>query len=150
MSSIPSLNPALSNLLQTLSNVNSPVLSSPTAVSALESASPGDIVQLSMAATQLENVDILFGVASGSSGNSSSDLNSLLANLEPSLTGSSSSSAVPVSSTNSQSSSASSPIGSASDQIANYQAALQAEEIGALLGPSSTGSASNSLLDAIG
>jgi len=62
-----SLNPGVADLLQTLSNVNSPILNSQTAVKALESAPPSDIVQLSAEATQLEGVDALFGISSPSS-----------------------------------------------------------------------------------
>jgi hypothetical protein len=68
MSSVSSsINPGVADLLQTLSNVNSPVLNSPAAVSALEKAPPADIVQLSAEATQLANIDTLFGVSSPSS-----------------------------------------------------------------------------------
>jgi len=62
-----SLNPGVANLLQTLSNVNSPVLNSQAAVSALDKAPAADIVQLSEEATQLANVDALFGISSPSS-----------------------------------------------------------------------------------
>jgi len=60
MGSVSSANPGLTDLLQTLSGI-SPVLSSPSVTSALEKASPADIVQLSTAATELESVDALFG-----------------------------------------------------------------------------------------
>ena len=59
-----SLNPGVADLLQTLTNVNSPVASSPAVVSALEKAPASDIVQLSAEATQLESVDALFGISS--------------------------------------------------------------------------------------
>jgi hypothetical protein len=59
--SISSVNPGTAELLQTLSNLGSPVMSSPAMVSALESAPPGDIVQLSMATTQMEGMDAMFG-----------------------------------------------------------------------------------------
>ena len=59
-----SLNPGVADLLQSLTNVNSPVASSPTLVSALEKAPASDIVQLSAEATQLESVDALFGISS--------------------------------------------------------------------------------------
>ena len=61
-----SLNPGVADLLQSLTNVNSPVASSPTLVSALEKAPASDIVQLSAEATQLESVDALFGTSSPS------------------------------------------------------------------------------------
>ena len=54
-------NPALENLLQTLTSAGSPLSSSPSVVSALENAPPADIVQLSVAATQLQGVDMIFG-----------------------------------------------------------------------------------------
>jgi hypothetical protein len=66
-------NQGVADLLQTLSNVNSPILNSPAAVKALESAPPSDIVQLSREATQLEGVDTLFGISSPSSSSSSVD-----------------------------------------------------------------------------
>lgn len=62
-----SINPGVADLLQTLSNVNSPVLNSPAAVSALEKAPSADIVQLSEEATQLAGVDALFGISTPSS-----------------------------------------------------------------------------------
>ncbi len=57
-----SLNPGLADLFQTLSNIDSPLLPSPAVTSALENASPTDIVQLSLAADQLQNVDAMFGM----------------------------------------------------------------------------------------
>ena len=64
-----SLNPGVADLLQTLANVNSPVLSSPAVVSALEKAPASDIVQLSAEATQLQNMDALFGLSAASNSN---------------------------------------------------------------------------------
>ncbi len=67
MGSIPSVNPGVSDLLQTLSSAESAsgssVLSSSAVQSALETASPGDIVQLSARALQLQEADGLFGSA---------------------------------------------------------------------------------------
>jgi len=81
MGSVSSTNPGLTNLLQTLSNLNSPVLSSPAVTSALKKASPVDIVQLSVAANQLQSVDAMFGLSNGAPGSGSSNysLTSLLA-----------------------------------------------------------------------
>jgi hypothetical protein len=63
MSSVSSsLNPGVADLLQTLTNVNSPVMNSKAVVSALEKAPASDIVQLSEEATQLQGVDALFGL----------------------------------------------------------------------------------------
>jgi hypothetical protein len=67
MGSIPSVNPGVSDLLQTLSSAESAsgstLLSSPAVQSALQNASPGDIVQLSARALQLQEADGLFGSA---------------------------------------------------------------------------------------
>jgi len=89
MGSVSSTNPGLTNLLQTLSNLNSPVLSSPAVTSALKKASPVDIVQLSVAANQLQSVDAMFGLSNGAPGSGSSNysLTSLLAPLEAGVTG---------------------------------------------------------------
>ncbi|HYW46397.1 MAG TPA: hypothetical protein VE959_26250 [Bryobacteraceae bacterium] len=129
MSSVSSVNPALANLLQTLSNIGSPVLSSTAVVSALEKAPAGDIVQLSTAAMQLENVDAMFGI----SDSSSTDTSSSLMNLPNLPSGSSTDSTA-----------------SATDQLANYQATLQAAETQGLLGTGSTASQPSSLFDVTG
>src|SRR5271157_3958033 len=111
MGSVSSANPGLQNLLQTLSNLNSPVLSSPVVTSALETAPPADIVQLSMAATQLEGVDAMFGISNGPTANT----NSTLANLENLLTGSGGAAANP------QLLSAATSNAASADQLATYQ-----------------------------
>ena len=68
MSSVSSvLNPAVANLLQTLTKVKSPVLHSQAAVSALKKAPPSDIVQLSVAAARLQSMNTLFGIPSPAS-----------------------------------------------------------------------------------
>jgi hypothetical protein len=77
MSSVSSVNPGVANLLRTLSNIDSPLLSSPAAVSALENAPPGDIVKLSAAATQLEGVDAMFGIADATAASTAGSLASL-------------------------------------------------------------------------
>jgi len=135
MGSVSSVNPGLAGLLQTLTNLDSPVMTSPTVVSALEKASPTDIVQLSTAAAQLEDVDAIFGISSGSNTNTSDPL----ASLERLLNGSGTS---PVPSA----SSAASP----ADQIASYQASLQSEETQALFGTGAISSLSDSLFNVIG
>lgn len=65
MSSVASVNPAVSNLIQTLSGGGSTplssALSSQAVQTALEKASPADIVALSNQALQLEQVNGLFG-----------------------------------------------------------------------------------------
>ncbi len=134
MGSISSVNPGITNLLQTLSNVESPVLSSPSVLSALQKASPSDVVQLSTAALQLENVDAMFGMPDAAN-SSTTDLTSLLTSLEAPQT------TTPPSLTSSTASPA--------DQAASYQAALQQSEAQTLFGLGPT-SASNSPLNILG
>jgi hypothetical protein len=68
MGSVSSTSSNLSNLLQTLDN-SSPELSSllatPQMQTALEKASPGDLVQLSDQAMQLQQVGLMFGSLDG-------------------------------------------------------------------------------------
>lgn len=142
MGSISSANPGLTNLLQTLSNVGSPLLSSPSVVSALQKASPSDVAQLSTAALQLQNVDAMFGVSNQSSSSSTSALNSLLASLEAAPT----STPAP---TDTQVPSATTSTVSPADQAASYQASLQQSEAQTLLGLGSTAT-SGSLFDMLG
>jgi hypothetical protein len=139
MGSVSSANPGLQNLLQTLSNLNSPVLSSPAVTSALQTASPADIVQLSEAATQLEGVDAMFGIANGSG------TSSVFANLEDLATGSTGATSTATATTASGQATASS-----AEQLATYQTAMQAEETQALFGTGTTSGLSNSLLDLSG
>jgi hypothetical protein len=140
MSSISSTNPGISNLLQTLSNINSPVLSSPSVLSALQKASPSDVVKLSTAALQLENVNALFGVSNQSSSSSTSALNSLLASLEAPPTPAAANTTAPT---------AASSTASPAEQAASYQASVQQSETQVLLGLGPTG-ASGSLFDMLG
>jgi hypothetical protein len=135
------MNLGVSNLLQMLSNLNSPVLSSPAVASALEDAPSSDIVQLSSEATQLEGVEAMFGIQPGSD-DSSGSLTSMLANLESSLTGS-----APSSTGTSSTPDLSTAAGVA--QLAGYQAAMQSEEALALLGYG-TGNTSSTLFDLSG
>ena len=60
------LYPGVADLLQTLTNVNSPVMSSQNVVQALEKAPTPDIVKLSMEATQLQGIDTMFGISTTS------------------------------------------------------------------------------------
>jgi hypothetical protein len=144
-----SINPGVSNLLQTLSNFNSPVLSSPAVVSALEKASPSDIVQLSAEATQLEGVDAMFGIGAAGSSDSGTDLSSALASLEdPTTASGNSTTSAPSSSTSS--STAASLTTSLAAQLANYQAAVQSDETQALLGGGTNSSLTGSLFDLSG
>ena len=123
MGSVSSLNPGVADLLQTLSNVNSPVLSSPATASALENAPTSDIVQLSQSAVQLENVDMLFGIPSSAAAGPSATLSSLLANVE-----------APSASTVPDPSSTTSSASTEAGQLASYQAALQSAETQTLFG----------------
>lgn len=136
MGSISSPNPGVTNLLQTLSSIDSPLLSSPSVVSALQNASPADVVQLSTAASQLENVGLLFGQPDGSSDSSNStDLTNLFASLEdPTAQSTATASGSTVNSL---------------DQAASDQSTLQTSELGTLLGTEPT-DFSNSLFDLLG
>lgn len=77
MSSVSATSTSISDLMQTFSNVATPalasLLSSSQVQSALASAPPADIVQLSDQATQLQEVDSLFG-GSDTTETQSSDL----------------------------------------------------------------------------
>jgi hypothetical protein len=69
MGSVASTNSGLSDLLQILSNDNSPLLStlsSPAVEAALEKAPPSDIAQISKEAQQLQIADAIFGDAGSS------------------------------------------------------------------------------------
>jgi hypothetical protein len=68
MGSVSSTSSGLSNLLQNLITESpqlSSILSMPNVQSALENASPGDVVELSDQALQLQQVGVLFGSADG-------------------------------------------------------------------------------------
>jgi hypothetical protein len=143
MGSVSTINPGIASLLQTLSNV-SPALSSPAVQSALENASPADVVQLSEAATQLESVDAMFGVPAN--GSSSAPLN-----LEDLLSGSTgAATASPETASNALLSSSAVSTASPSDQLANYQTALQAQVTQGLFGAGGTSTPSNSLFNVVG
>lgn len=131
MSSVSSVNPGVADLLQTLSSINSPVLSSQPVVSALKSAPTSDIVQMSMEATQLQGIDAMFGI--------SASPNTNMTNLFASLEGASTSPADATAST-------SPPAG----QLANYQSALQAELTQGLFGTTGTTSLTGSLFNLTG
>src|ERR1700733_14088440 len=63
---IASTNNGLADLLQTLTNENSPLLptlSSPAVEAALEKAPATDIVEISAQAVQLQDADALFGIS---------------------------------------------------------------------------------------
>jgi hypothetical protein len=120
MGSVSSPNAGLSNLLQTLTNENSPLastFSSPAVEAALEKAPPSDIVQLSTQALQLQVTDALFGGAD-TSATSSDSLFSELAAINSSATTGTSTSTTP----------------SLADQLAAYQGSSQLQETQSLLG----------------
>jgi hypothetical protein len=141
-----SINPGLANLLQNLSNVGSPLLSSPNAMAALQKASPRDIVELSAEATQLEGLNAILGQpdTSSAAGLSTSDplLSTLyqadgsttpadpLASLEQALADASSSSTGGGSTTPSTTGS----LPSLAEALARYQSNFQSEEQQSLLG----------------
>ena len=86
MGSISSTNSNLSNLLQTLQAESpqlSSILSTPNMQSALENASPGDLVQLSDQALQLQQVGLLFGNPDGTQSTGFTSPDSLFSLLEP-------------------------------------------------------------------
>jgi hypothetical protein len=86
VASAASSNPGLTNLLQSLTQIGSPLASSPQVVAALQKSSPADIAQLSEEAIQLQGVDALFGsIDSNSTNSSSANPNSLFATLDQSL-----------------------------------------------------------------
>jgi len=126
MSSVSSTSPGLQNLLQTLSSLNSPVLSSSPVTSALKKAPTADIVQISVAATQLQGVDAMFGIAD-STGSSAS---TVLTNLENLASGTTGASTATTASSQSATSSA--------DQLAGAEAALQAQQTQGLFGSGTT------------
>jgi len=137
-----SLNPGVSELLQTLSNVNSPVMSSPAVVSALEKAPERDIVQLSTEALQLQSVETMFGISNGSSG-SGSDMSSLLERLASSASASGTAAA------NSQAAPGVLASASAADRLSNYQAALQASVSQGMFGTASSDGLIGSLFNTV-
>jgi hypothetical protein len=119
MGSVSSPNPAITNLLQTISSAQSPVLSSPAVISSLENAPPADIIQISTAATQLAGIDAEFGITPTPTDTEDTDLNNVLSALAPSQT------------------TGSTPATSA-QQLASYQSAVQAADTQALLGTGTT------------
>lgn len=137
MGSVASTNPTsnnatnngLSDLLQTLTNENSPLLStlsSPNIQQALESAPASDIVEISAQAQQLQSVDELFGISNTASTQSDSLFSALAA--EPSGTSANTGSSL-------------------ADQLAAYQSNAQTQEAQTLLGITPSGTTNNSLFD---
>lgn len=138
-SSTTSNNNGLSDLLQTLTQENSPLastLSQPNVEKALENAPASDIVQISEQAMQLQATDTLFGISEPSS-SSSDSLFSALASADSSSTGSASSSSGSGS--------------SLADQLAAYQSNMQIQDTQALFGLTPTdNNTPGSLLNVLG
>jgi hypothetical protein len=144
MGSVASTNPAstgsanngLSDLLQTLTNENSPLLStlsSPGVEAALEKAPVSDIVELSDQAQQLQDTDALFGM-SNTSTTPTDSLFSALASVGSSATWSASGSSLD-------------PGSSLADQLAAYQSNMQTQETQSLFGITPSSSTNGSLYD---
>jgi hypothetical protein len=131
-----SINPALVNLLQNLSNAGSPLLSSSTAMAALQKAPASDIVQLSAEATQLEALQAILGQADASANAGPPTPESLLSSLYP--TGGSTTPADALANLTQAlanppaTSSKSNP--SVAEALASYQSSLQSEEMQTLFG----------------
>jgi hypothetical protein len=124
MSTTP-VNSGLSNLLDLLSSAGSPIASMPQVSSALQNAPAGDIVQLTQAATELQNVDAIFGDASSSTPASIFD---------PELAFPTTDTASSTGTTGTQAADSASTGASPADQVAAYQASLQSAEVSALFG----------------
>lgn len=140
MSSVSSVNPGLENLLQTLATINSPVLSSPAAVAALEKAPPSDIVQLSVSAEQLEGMDALFGIADATSAADSSlgAPSNVMAQSGGSAAGAL------------QTPAGAQPAASSAEQLAGSQEAFETGQTEALFGAPTSSAPANSLFDLTG
>jgi len=134
MGSVSSVNPGVANLLQTLSNVGSPLVSSQSDVSAIEAAPASDIAEMSAEADQLQAVDMLFGGADAEMGYPTIGMG-VFSSLEATLAGAAQGSP------------------SASNPLAGYQSSLQgdvqAAEADASLDPEST-SGADSLFSLLG
>jgi len=138
MGSVASTNSGLSDLLQTLSNENSPLLStltSPTVEAALQNAPASDIAEISEQAQQLQVADAIFGESSGSTLGTTPD--SLFSELTSADSGT----------TAGASSSTSAP--SLAEQLAAYQSNSQIQEAQTLLGISPSTTTPNSPFDVL-
>jgi hypothetical protein len=123
----------LTNLLQTLSNVDSPHLSSQNAAKAIENSSPADIVKLSTAAIQLQKV------APSSARSQPHPIvgSSTFSALENALTS-------PANATGSATNRL--PV----SQLPTYQSSLQSAEADALLNPGPIASSTDPLISVLG
>jgi hypothetical protein len=111
--------PAITNLLQTISSAQSPVLSSPAVISSLENAPPADIIQISTAATQMAGIDAEFGITPTPTDTADTDLSNVLSALAPSQTTGSTSATT-------------------AQQLATYESAVQEADTQALFGAGTT------------
>lgn len=135
-SNVASTNNGLSDLLQTLTNENSPLLStlsSSSVQAALATAPASDIVEISDEAQQLQTTDALFGI-SDSSSSATDNLFSALASIGSSAASSASGSSLGTGS-------------SLADQLAAYQGNLQTQETDALFGITPATTTPNSSYD---
>jgi len=133
---LTSSNNGLSDLLQNLSDENSPLLStlsSPTVEAALQNAPTSDIVEISDQALQLQATDALFGITNTPSAPTDS-LFSALASIGSSATSSPSGSAL-------------NPGSPLADQLAAYQGNMQTQEMQTLFASTPSTTAPNSLYD---
>jgi hypothetical protein len=122
MGTVNSTSNGLADLLQTLTNENSPLLStisSPNIQTALANAPAGDIAEISSEAAQLQETDALFGVSGAAT-----PADSLFAALANGGSGTSSRAA----------GSALQPGSPLADQLAAYQGNMQMQENQALFG----------------
>jgi hypothetical protein len=142
MGSVASTNPVastsngLSDLLQTLTNENSPLLStlsSPGVEAALQSAPSSDIVEISDQAMQLQATDALFGI-SDTATTPTDSLFSALASVGSSATSPASGSSLD-------------PGSSLTDQLAAYQGNMQTQEMQTLFGTTPATTTPSSLYD---
>jgi hypothetical protein len=146
MGTVSSTSSNLSNLLQTLEAASpelSTMLSTPQMQSALAKASPGDLVQLSDQAMQLQEVGLMFGSTDGTqSTDSDSAPDSILAALSPNSSTTqpdlllqaldSSLGVTGANGTTSNSTSSTSTSSSLADQIASNASSFQSQALDAL------------------
>ena len=144
MGTVAPTSAGIADLLQTLSNFGSPLVSSTqgsTALqSALQNAPPEDTVKLSEAALQLQEVEEIFGTSNPSGGDN------LFAAIDSSLTGST---ATGTSATASSSTAGASGTGSTADQLAALQSDSQANQVATLLGNNADPASPGSLLNVL-
>jgi hypothetical protein len=135
---LASSNNGLSDLLQNLTNENSPLLatvSSPSIEAALQNAPASDIVEISDQALQLQTADALLGITNPSTSPTDS-LFSALASVGSSASSSASGSSLD-------------PGSSLADQLAAYQGNMQTQEMQTLFGTAPYTTTPSSLYDVL-